>query len=339
MFEKYKALFISLFVVLFICLLAFVYLLFKKTIIFNVPNDFLNTVDVGEDFTVPSITACYGNRFKCDDITVSVDSNVDVNVIGNYKIKYTANYMKKSKTIEKDISVVDRVVPEIITDIDELSVCPGATDFEFDYKAYDNYDGDLSGSVIKEVIDDTLTLSVSDSSNNLASKSVLLKHEDLEAPSISLNGNRNMYIPINSSFSDPGYEAYDNCDGNITDRVSVNGSVDTSKAGSYTITYSVTDNLGNDYSTSRSVSVYAPNSDGSKVVYLTFDDGPSQYTGELLNILAKYNVKATFFVTNINSNYSYYIKQAHEQGHSIALHTSSHNYSKVILVLMLIFLI
>ena len=35
------------------------------------------------------------------------------------------------------------------------------------------------------------------------------------------------------------------------------------------------------------------------MVYLTFDDGPSKYTGELLDVLAKYNVKATFFVVNL----------------------------------------
>ena len=80
---------------------------------------------------------------------------------------------------------------------------------------------------------------------------------------------------------------------------------------------------------SRVVSVYAPNSSGGRVIYLTFDDGPSAYTGELLNILAKYNVKATFFVTNVNSKYSYYIREAYNQGHAIGLHTSSHNYSRI----------
>ena len=62
---------------------------------------------------------------------------------------------------------------------------------------------------------------------------------------------------------------------------------------------------------------------------MTFDDGPSQYTGELLDVLSKYNVKATFFVTGRNSNYFHYIKRAYDEGHTIGLHTYSHNYSLV----------
>ena len=187
----------------------------------------------------------------------------------------------------------------------------------------------MSDKVEKNIIDDSLVLSVSDSSNNSFSKNVQIKREDVENPTISLSGNNVMYIPLNSSFSEPGYEAYDNCDSTITDKVSVDGSVNTSSPGVYVLNYSVIDSVGNSVSVSRIVNVYAPNGNGSKIIYLTFDDGPSQYTGELLDILAKYNVKATFFVTGINRNYSYYIKQAFDQGHTIALHTNSHNYSVV----------
>ena len=68
---------------------------------------------------------------------------------------------------------------------------------------------------------------------------------------------------------------------------------------------------------------------GNRVVYLTFDDGPSPRTSEILDILKKYNVKATFFVTNQNSQYDYLIKRAYDEGHTIGLHTSSHNYHEI----------
>ena len=68
---------------------------------------------------------------------------------------------------------------------------------------------------------------------------------------------------------------------------------------------------------------------GNRVVYLTFDDGPSPRTSEILDILKKYNVKATFFVTNQNSQYDYLIKRAYDEGHMIGLHTSSHNYHEI----------
>lgn len=68
---------------------------------------------------------------------------------------------------------------------------------------------------------------------------------------------------------------------------------------------------------------------GEKVVYLTFDDGPSANTQKILEILDRYNAKATFFVTGTNQNYNYLIKQAHDKGHTIGLHTYCHDYKTV----------
>lgn len=68
-----------------------------------------------------------------------------------------------------------------------------------------------------------------------------------------------------------------------------------------------------------------------KVAYLTFDDGPSKnVTPKILNILDKYDIKATFFVTGINANAeSALINQAYEKGHVIANHSYSHNYNNI----------
>ena len=63
------------------------------------------------------------------------------------------------------------------------------------------------------------------------------------------------------------------------------------------------------------------------VCYLTFDDGPSNNTLLILNTLKKYNVKATFFVTGTGINS--YIRNIHEEGHTIGLHTNSHNYANI----------
>ena len=328
MFKRYRVLFIGLFVFLVIVGILF-FLLFRKEIVFNASDNFSELVEVNSDYVIESISACYGNKFKCDDIDVDVVSNVDTSLLGSYKVEYIAVYKGHKKSYIKEVNVVDRQNPEITTDSDFLSVCPEADIYNIGFTAYDNYDGEITDKVSQEIIDNSLILSVMDSSGNSYSKTVDLKREDVMSPSITLHGNNNMYVALNSNFSDPGYEAEDNCDGNITDKVLVQGGVDTSRAGSYNINYSVVDSVGNSFSVSRTVNVYAPNGSGSKVIYLTFDDGPSQYTGELLDILARYNVKATFFVTGINRSYSYYIKKAFEQGHSIALHTNSHNYSIV----------
>ena len=63
-------------------------------------------------------------------------------------------------------------------------------------------------------------------------------------------------------------------------------------------------------------------------IFLTFDDGPSNSTtGRLLDILKKYKVKATFFVTGNGSDDL--IKREYAEGHSIGLHTYSHSYKTV----------
>lgn len=66
-----------------------------------------------------------------------------------------------------------------------------------------------------------------------------------------------------------------------------------------------------------------------KVVYLTLDDGPSELTPKVLEILDRYQAKATFFITNQNPEYAYLIKEAYDKGHTIGLHTYSHDYQTV----------
>lgn len=67
----------------------------------------------------------------------------------------------------------------------------------------------------------------------------------------------------------------------------------------------------------------------TKVAYLTFDDGPSKNTLSILKVLKKYNVKATFFVTAQNLDCIDYLKQVAADGHTIGLHTYSHDYKKI----------
>lgn len=65
-----------------------------------------------------------------------------------------------------------------------------------------------------------------------------------------------------------------------------------------------------------------------KIIYLTFDDGPSIYTDEILDILDKYNIKATFFVV-CSKDLPEYSKKYIENGHTIGLHSCSHKYSDI----------
>lgn len=70
--------------------------------------------------------------------------------------------------------------------------------------------------------------------------------------------------------------------------------------------------------------------DTRRKVYLTFDDGPSIYTNEILDILDKYDVKATFFVVGKEDDTS---KEAMQEivrrGHSLGMHSYSHKYKEI----------
>lgn len=78
---------------------------------------------------------------------------------------------------------------------------------------------------------------------------------DKKAPEITLNGDAEMTVEAGSEFSDPGYTATDNYDGDLTDKVSVTGAVDTSKPGDYEIKYSVADSSKNESEVKRTVHV------------------------------------------------------------------------------------
>ncbi|MDO4612371.1 MAG: polysaccharide deacetylase family protein [Candidatus Saccharibacteria bacterium] len=65
----------------------------------------------------------------------------------------------------------------------------------------------------------------------------------------------------------------------------------------------------------------------SGVIYLTFDDGPSEYTARLLDVLSQYDIKATFFVTGRGPDEL--ILRMFNEGHAIGVHSWSHNYSHI----------
>ena len=72
----------------------------------------------------------------------------------------------------------------------------------------------------------------------------------------------------------------------------------------------------------------AANSNGH-TIYLTFDDGPGPYTERLLDILKKHDVKVTFFLTHVYSQYESLIKREAKEGHAVAVHSYTHDYQKI----------
>ncbi|MEC0180817.1 polysaccharide deacetylase family protein [Paenibacillus peoriae] len=71
-------------------------------------------------------------------------------------------------------------------------------------------------------------------------------------------------------------------------------------------------------------------SSSSRTIYLSFDDGPTAHTGQLLDILDKYNAKATFFMLGPEiRQHSAVMKRMVEEGHGLGLHGMSHQVKKI----------
>lgn len=105
---------------------------------------------------------------------------------------------------------------------------------------------------------DTTWRSAKDAEYMLTIKDTCTIHKealDTVNPEIKLNGNSIITININEDYKDPGATANDNKDGNITDKIKMSGKVDTSKVGTYTITYTVEDSSGNKATVTRKVIV------------------------------------------------------------------------------------
>lgn len=156
---------------------------------------------------------------------------------------------------------------------------------------------------------------------------------DKEPPVITLIQGKALSIRPGSKFTDPGVTAVDDSDGDVTAKAASKGFVDVYNKGDYEIEYKVTDSYGNTASAVRTVTVEGePVKEVKGVIYLTFDDGPSDnVTPKILKTLEKYDVPATFFIIGYGDDQKKIdlIKRAVKDGCTIGIHGSSHDYSKI----------
>ena len=331
--KKKKIIIIISLLALFIAITVLLYILvFDKKVYFE---DFVDEVkvEVKETYNEKPFSICYGTIISCPKINYKIEGEVDTNTIGEYTITYKYKIKEKEEKLIRKVIVYDDIKPEIVVD-EELSFCKNGKVGQGKYHAIDNYDGDITDKVTLSIEGDKSYLEVLDSSENKASLEVKAL-EFTSAPVISLKGEATMYLTVGSAFNEPGYSASDTCDGDITDKVAVEGNVNINAAGTYTLTYKIINSAGKETAATRKVviqtrSAVANGSSCSKLgaIYLTFDDGP-QYgsTEKILNILREEGVKATFFVTSNGPDSL--IKREYDEGHVVALHTASHNYAKI----------
>ena len=134
--------------------------------------------------------------------------------------------------------------------------------------AVDALDGNLTASIVvaghdfdnTAIGDHNVTFNVSDAGGNAAAEKVrTVTVVDTTAPVITLIGDSNMSHGINTAWNDPGVNASDTLDGNLSAQVAVSGTVDVNATGANVLTYNVSDAAGNiATSVSRTVNVVQP---------------------------------------------------------------------------------
>ena len=337
-----------------VVLLALAVLLAGVALLLAVPDPAI--VVNGQDDVTVDVFATYTDagaqaRFLLFDISdkLETDNPVDTARTGRYTIRYFVKLLFSSAEAFRTVTVADRVNPVVTLQgdaevrVEDLSFFtdPGVI-------AQDNYDGDLTGSVIashtetvftegerKGETEYIFTYSVLDGAGNagFAIRKVIAK--DTTPPVITLVGEESVAVIRGQPYTEQGATAEDNVSGAVA--VSVAGGVDTAVEGVYVVKYMAEDAAGNRSEITRKVTVRAPAQapsgvtivPGGSYVALTFDDGPSANTTAVLDTLAQYGVKATFFILNYSESYIPVLRRMINEGHTLAIHSWSHDYSAI----------
>ena len=229
----------------------------------------------------------YSSLFK-----VKVTNNIKNNKVGKYKVTYKNFLFKKYRTVE----IVDEVKPVITLIDDNVTILLNEEYKEPGYKAQDEYDGDItdkveiiSGLKNNQVGTYKITYKVTDSSKNTTKTSRVVN-------------------VVNTLYKDE-YETIDN---NMTGWYTSNRQDGSRPRESEIKKY-------------KDQNVYFLGHD-KKVIYLTFDEGGNiTYVKEIVDILNKHNIDATFFFSrNYISNNPDLMKKIINSGHSIGNHTVNH---------------
>lgn len=144
---------------------------------------------------------------------------------------------------------------ELIGD-ERIVVTIGSTYIEPGYNAYDKKNNDVSSLVKITSNVDTSKIGeyeVVYTIDGVTKVRYVVVNEG--STYLHLLGDINMYLKVGQKYVEPGYQVYDSADQNLTEKVKVSGKVDTSKAGTYQLTYSVVNSRNKTITKKRTIIV------------------------------------------------------------------------------------
>ena len=292
------------------------------------------TLEWGETYGEPGAEAFFGGSLFLRNAVspaVQVRGLVDSSTLGDYIVTYRAEFLWFTAERVRRVHVVDTVPPLLtLRETPGSYTLPGSPYREEGYRAWDLVEGDLTDRVERREENGMVYYAVSDSSGNTASAERVIPYGDPIPPTLKLLGKKTLTLPYGTAYLEPGWVAWDNLDGDLNSRVQVRGTVDPEVPGDHLLTYTLEDSWHNRVMDWRIVTVEPepePEPEPTGYVYLTFDDGPSRHTQRLLDILEEYGVKVTFFV--VNRGYADMIAKEAAAGHSIGIHSATHDYRKI----------
>lgn len=256
---------------------------------------------------------------------VEVEGTVDTSKPGVYELTYTRN----GQSLKREITVADTKAPEIkLRDVaTDLTGTVSPADFvesASDASAI-TYQFTKSPS-LKAEGEEEVEVEASDAYGHTAKATAkFTRAKDTKAPVMNSG---TLEVLQGRGFDAEEVSIGDDLDPN-PQYIMRRNDVNTDVPGTYKVVYQATDRSGNTAELTREVVVKKDPDYAAKIVYLTFDDGPSYNTGKILDILDKYDAKATFFVTGNGQDYNDEITRAYKDGHTIGLHTYSHDYGKL----------
>ena len=204
---------------------------------------------------MPDLTGDVVYTDECDDAEVTQEPVAGTPISEDTLVTITVADDAGSDTCQVLVTVEDDIPPVItlLGDDPQIIEC-GDAYVESGATAHDNCDGDLTDDIVIDAsgVDTsiageyTLTYNVEDSAGNVADVARTVQVQNTSEPTITLLGVNPQNISLGDAYEELGAEAWDACDGDITDEIVIDASgVDTDTVGEYTVTYNVVDSEGN----------------------------------------------------------------------------------------------